>query len=150
MHFLRNVLDSLPRKAGDDCLKGALLASSTASTCRKRGGTWASCIAKWQGNYPKPVDWVESDIEETLPFGRLPAQAGLPRAQHKRRKSTNMLERLNQEIRRGPRVVRIFPNGESCLPWERSLPGRIEKSRQGYRRSRQRRADTDASAGRVA
>ena len=32
------------------------------------------------------------------------------------------------------RAVRIFPNGDSCLPWERGLPGRIEKSRQGCRR----------------
>jgi putative transposase len=39
----------------------------------------------------------------------------LPRAHHKRLKSTNMLEWLNEEIRRRPRVARIFPNGESCL-----------------------------------
>ena len=30
-------------------------------------------------------------------------------------KSTNMLERYNEEIRRRTRVVRIFPNAESCL-----------------------------------
>ena len=35
-------------------------------------------------------------------------------------------------------------------PWERGLPGRIEKGRQGCRRSWQRRGDKDASAGRVA
>ena len=61
-----------------------------------------------------------------------------------------MLERLNEEIRRSTRVVRIFPNAESCLPWERGLPGRIEKGRQGCRHSRQRRADKDASAGKGA
>ena len=64
----------------------------------------------------------------------LPAQAGLPRPHHKHRKSTNMLERLNEEIRCRTRVVRIFPNAESCLPWERGLPGRIEKGRQGCER----------------
>ena len=36
-------------------------------------------------------------------------------------KSTNMLERLNQEIRRRTYVVRIFPNGESCLRLVRAL-----------------------------
>ena len=50
------------------------------------------------------------------------------------RKSTNRLKRLSEEIRRSTRVVRIFPNAESCLPWERGLPGRIEKSRQGCER----------------
>ncbi|MET4279132.1 transposase-like protein [Bradyrhizobium sp. F1.2.2] len=36
-------------------------------------------------------------------------------------KSTNMLERLNEEIRRRTYVVRIFPNGESCLGLVRAL-----------------------------
>ena len=36
-------------------------------------------------------------------------------------KSTNMLERLNEEIRRRTRVVRIFPNSESCLRLVRAL-----------------------------
>ena len=30
-------------------------------------------------------------------------------------KSTNMLERYNQELKRRTRVVRIFPHRESCL-----------------------------------
>ena len=30
-------------------------------------------------------------------------------------KSTNMLERFNQELKRRSRVVRIFPNEASCL-----------------------------------
>ena len=39
----------------------------------------------------------------------------LPRQHHKHLKSTNMLERLNEEIKRRTRVVRIFPNPASCL-----------------------------------
>jgi putative transposase len=34
---------------------------------------------------------------------------------------TNMLERLNEEIKRRTHVVRIFPNGESCLRLVRAL-----------------------------
>ena len=36
-------------------------------------------------------------------------------------KSTNMLERYNEEIRRRTRVVRIFPNEASCLRLIRAL-----------------------------
>jgi hypothetical protein len=31
-------------------------------------------ISKWQGKYPKPVDWVESNIVEMLIFSRLPGR----------------------------------------------------------------------------
>jgi putative transposase len=36
-------------------------------------------------------------------------------------KSTNMFERLNQEIKRRTNIVRIFPNAESCLRLIRAL-----------------------------
>jgi putative transposase len=36
-------------------------------------------------------------------------------------KSTNMLERFNQELKRRTHVVRIFPNAESCLRLVRAL-----------------------------
>ena len=45
----------------------------------------------------------------------------MPLAHHKHLKSTNMLERYNQEIKRRTQVVRIFPNGESCLRLIRAL-----------------------------
>ncbi len=64
---------------------------------------------------PKLCQWVEDNIEETLTFTRLPRQ------HHKRLKSTNILERLNQEIKRRIHVVRIFPSAESCLRLVRAL-----------------------------
>src|SRR3546814_5168600 len=45
----------------------------------------------------------------------------LPRRHHKHMKSTNMLERFNEEIRRRTYVVRIFPNAPSCLRLVRAL-----------------------------
>jgi putative transposase len=36
-------------------------------------------------------------------------------------KSTNMLERLNEEIKRRTLVVRIFPNAQNCLRLIRAL-----------------------------
>lgn len=64
---------------------------------------------------------MEANIEPTLSFHRLPRQ------HHKHMKSTNMLERLNEEIRRRTRVVRIFPNLESCLRLVRALAVEIHE-----------------------
>ena len=45
----------------------------------------------------------------------------LPLAHHKHLKSTNLLERLNEEIKRRTLVVRIFPNVDACLRLVRAL-----------------------------
>lgn len=58
---------------------------------------------------------MEESIEQTLPFYRFPL------AHHKHITSTNILERLNQEIKRRTHVVRIFPNEKSCLRLIRAL-----------------------------
>jgi putative transposase len=58
---------------------------------------------------------VGDNIEQTLTFYRFPL------AHHKHIMSTNMLERLNQEIKRRTHVVRIFPNEKSCLRLFRAL-----------------------------
>jgi transposase-like protein len=39
----------------------------------------------------------------------------LPEAHRKRLRTTNLLERENQELKRRTRVVRVFPNEQSCL-----------------------------------
>ena len=114
VHFLRNALDYLPRKADDDCLQ-ELRWIYDRRDIQEANRDLAAWITKWQGKYPKLIDWVESNIIETLTFYRLPL------AHHKHMKSTNMLERLNEEIKRRTHVVRIFPNTESCLRLIRAL-----------------------------
>jgi putative transposase len=114
VHFLRNALDDVPRKVDDDCLQELrwIYDRRDLTEVRRDIATW---LAKWQTKYPKLCDWVEENIEETLTYYRLP----LPH--HKHMKSTNMLERLNQELKRRTHVVRIFPNAESCLRLVRAL-----------------------------
>ena len=114
VHFLRNALDYLPRKADDDCLQELrwLYDRRSVEEARRDLAAW---VAKWGTRYPRLVAWVEETIEETLTFYRLPRQ------HHKHLKSTNMLERLNEEIRRRTYVVRIFPNAASCCRLVRAL-----------------------------
>ena len=75
----------------------------------------AAWLTKWSTKDPKLTNGVEDKIGETLTFDRL------PQAHHKPLKSANMLECLNEEIKRRTRVVRIFPNTESCLRLVRAL-----------------------------
>jgi putative transposase len=114
VHFLRNALDYVPRKVDDDCLMELRWFYDRRDLAEVRRDL-AAWLAKWQDKYPKLCVWVEDNIEETLTFYRLPL------AHHKHMKSTNMLERLNQEIKRRTHVVRIFPNAESCLRLVRAL-----------------------------
>ena len=44
-----------------------------------------------------------------------------PRQHNKNLKSTNMLERLNEEMKRRTHVVRLFPHRASCLRLIRAL-----------------------------
>jgi len=114
VHFLRNALDHLPRKADDDCLQELrwLYDRRNLEEARRDLSAW---LQRWQQKYPKLCNWVEENIDETLSFYKLPLQ------HHKHLKSTNMLERLNEEIKRRTRVVRIFPNAERCLRLVRAL-----------------------------
>lgn len=114
VHFLRNALDHLPRKAQDDCLQELrwLYDRRDLSEAQKDLAQW---LERWGKKYPKLCEWVEENIGETFTFYRLPLQ------HHKHLKSTNMLERFNEEIKRRTRVVRIFPNAASCLRLIRAL-----------------------------
>src|SRR6516164_732145 len=114
VHFLRNALDYVPRRVDDDCPQELrwLYDRRDLAEARRDLAAW---LAKWSGKYPKLTSWVEENIDETLTFYRLPRQ------HHKHLKSTNMLERLNEEIKRRTHVVRIFPNAESCLRLVRAL-----------------------------
>ncbi len=106
VHFLRNALDYVPRRVDDDCLQELRWLYDRRDLTEARRDL---------AEYSKLTGWVEDNIDETLSFYRLPRQ------HHKHLKSTNMLERLNEEIKRRTHVVRIFPNAESCLRLVRAL-----------------------------
>ena len=66
-------------------------------------------LKKYQETAPKLVSWAEEALPEGFTVFSLPAR-------HRRRmRTTNLVERLNEEIRRRTRVARLFPNEASCL-----------------------------------
>lgn len=126
VHFLRNALNYFPRKSDSDCMQELRWIYERKNVQEAQGdlNIW---IRKWESKYPKLVSWVEDNIGETLSFYHL------PQAHHKHTKSTNLIERLNQEIKRRSQVVRIFPNGESCLRLVTALSVEIHENWQDTR-----------------
>lgn len=99
----------LPRKAENDCLQELrwLHEHWNVEEARRDLKCW---LEKWAVKYyPKLCAGVETNIEENWTFYRLPV------AHHKHLKSTNLLERFNQEIKRRTLGVQIFPGEVSCL-----------------------------------
>jgi putative transposase len=84
----------------------------------------------------KASEFIEESIEDSLSVYDLPSS-------HRRKmKSTNMLERFNQELKRRSRVVRIFPNESSCL----RLLGMISKQQAEQWLSNRRYLDQEEMA----
>lgn len=68
-----------------------------------------SVIRKYRSRSPKFADWLETNVVESLTVFALPAE-------HRRRlRTSNLLERINKEIKRRTRVATLFPNEASVL-----------------------------------
>lgn len=66
-------------------------------------------VERYQEKEPKLAAWLEENLPEGLAVFSFPVE-------HQRcLRTTNCLERLNQEIKRRTRVARLFPNEASCL-----------------------------------
>lgn len=72
-------------------------------------GRLQKCIEKYSKSAPQLADWIEDNVPEGLAVFALPAK-------HRHRmRTTNMLERLHEEVKRRTRVARLFPNEASLL-----------------------------------
>ena len=115
VHFLRNALDHMPKKHIDPACMMELRWIYDRRTIDEAMSDLNAWLNKWAEKYPALCEWVEENIHETLSFYKL------PQLHHKHLKSTNMLERMNQEIKRRTHIIRTFPNRESCLRMVRAL-----------------------------
>ena len=68
----------------------------------------AAFISQFEGKAAKAVKCLENGFDDAT------AVFALPEKYRKRLRTTNMQERLNEEVRRRERVIRIFPNEQSA------------------------------------
>jgi len=81
-----------------------------AATTREQAVTTAESVAaRWEPTHPAVARLLEESIEDCL------ACLAFPLAHRPRVRTTNGMERLNEEIKRRTRVVCIFPNPAACL-----------------------------------
>lgn len=107
-HYLDNVL-ALVSKKDRGTLRQALRTVFDAASREHAEQRLAEVVAQWRKSYPAVADKLEAETEDALAFYSFPAAHWL------RIRTTNMLERYNEELRRRTSVIRVFPNAASCL-----------------------------------
>jgi len=108
VHFMRNILAYVSPKSKalfSDRLKQIWL-QKTYEDAQKQSKLFTE---EYQSLYPEAISCLEEGLEDSLQFFHFDF------IDHRRISSTNVLERLNREIRRRSKVVGIFPSRESYL-----------------------------------
>lgn len=110
VHFKRNIINKLPKKDSADIRKmiKRVFEAITIEDIR----TFKNELMSQYGDIPKyekALQIFEEGFEDTIQY------MNHPEGMRCYLRSTNSLERLNQEVRRRERVIRIFPNTQSAF-----------------------------------
>jgi len=106
-HFSRNVLDVAPEKERA-ALKARLHRIFWAADPDEARRELVETVSLFSATAAKAMDRLEAGFEDVT------AVLSLPERYRKRLRTTNGMERLNEEMRRRERVIRIFPNRASA------------------------------------
>lgn len=108
VQFMRNIMEVCPSKVKPQLLEDLrdLWSSKDPELARER---FQEILVTYEALAPKSMEVLEAGFDDAI------AVLHLPTKYRRRLRSTNSLERLNQEIRRRERVIRIFPSGESAI-----------------------------------
>ena len=108
VHFQRNVLGRTPRHLRAQMAAGLrrIFQAEDLATARTAFAGLATALA---GKADRALTILEEGLEDAL------AVLVLPEPYRVRLRTTNGMERLNEEIRRRERVIRIFPHEASAL-----------------------------------
>jgi len=108
VHFLRNILDEIPPKYRDGiCTE--LRRMFTAKTIEEARKIKNEIVAEYESVAEKAMAILENGFEDSMTVMCLPEYMRIVL------RSTNVLERLNRELKRRSDVIMVFPNTASVL-----------------------------------
>lgn len=108
VHFMRNILARIPSK--DKGVFAEKLKQIWLQPDMDTAQAYAEILMdEYEARYPEALKILEDGIEDSLQF------YSFKQMDHRKISSTNMLERLNREIRRRTTVVGVFPNMDSYI-----------------------------------
>ena len=107
-HFSRNVLDKTPKRLQPE-IKQCLNEIYNAPKQEIAQSLRDEMLDTYSQAAPKAMETLEQGFDDIM------AVMHLPKKYRKRLRTSNSIERLNQEIRRRERVIRIFPNEASLI-----------------------------------
>lgn len=108
-HLMQNALHYVPKVAMRPEVTQDLRSVFHAPDRHEADRLLAQLVTKYESSAPDLSNWMETNVSEGLTVFEFPMS-------HRRRlRTTNMLERLNQEIKRRTRVATLFPNEASLL-----------------------------------
>ena len=108
VHLMRNALGHCPNRERT-AFAAAMKPIFTATDLTEARRHLDDLIKRFAKSATKAVACIESGFDDTM------AVMALPEKYRRRLRTTNMMERLNEEIRRRERVIRVFPNEASLL-----------------------------------
>jgi putative transposase len=108
-HLMKNALAFVPRPSMRAEVTASIRAAFDAPDRPEAQRQLDLAVKKYRAKAPRLAEWLEANVPEGLTVFSLPAG-------HRRRlRTSNMLERLNEEIKRRTRVAGLFPNEASAL-----------------------------------
>ena len=108
-HLMRNALAHVPREEMKPEVMDDLRSVLDSADGEAAGEQLRRVVRKYEKSAPKLSAWLEENVPESFAVFRLPP------AHRVRLRTTNMLERLNRELKRRTRVATLFPNEASLL-----------------------------------